>query len=190
MARVIKTQARVVPRGLADAKAEAHSTLRAAREEATAIVQKAKAEADQERERARAEGLAAAHADIARTLASAARTKDALLGDAQGDVLEIALAAAAKIVEAHVAVGSDQVAALVKGTLDRARRAKQITLSLHPEDAAALASDPGALPPNVHVAIDPVLTRGDCVVKSELGILDARVATKLEAVRAALSGSR
>lgn len=190
MARVIKATARVIPRTLADAKAEAEATLSLARREAIAIVGRANAEADAQRAQARAEGLASAHADVARTLAEAARTKDALLGGVHDDVLEIALAAAAKIVEAHVAVGSDQVAALVRGTLDRARRAKQVTLTLHPDDAASLGQQPDALPANVHVEIDPGLSRGDCLVKSELGILDARVATKLEAVRAALAGSR
>ncbi len=190
MARVIKASAVVVPRGLAEAKAEAAATLSAARDEASSIVAAARAEADAVRERARSEGMAAAHADVARTLVDAARTKDALLAGAQADVLDIALAAAAKIVEGHVALGADQVAALVKGTLDRARRAKRVTLCLHPEDAASLASAPDAIPANVHVEIDATLGRGDCVVKSELGVVDARVVTKLDAVRAALSGSR
>lgn|GEM_PF-2690821 len=190
MARVIKAQARIVPRALADAKTQGDAALRAARDEAAAVVSQAHADADAVRAQARAEGLATAHADIARTLASAARTKDALLSGMQADVLEIALAAAAKIVEAHIAVGPDQVASLVKSTLDRARRAKQVTLSLHPEDATSLAQHPEALPPNVHVAIDASLSRGDCVVKSELGTLDARVTTKLDAVRAALAGSQ
>lgn len=189
MARVIKATARVIPKGLAEAKAEAAATLEAARAEAEVIVRAARASAEALRDEARSEGLASAQREAASTMLGAARTKDALLAGAEQDVVEIALAAAGKIVEAHVAVGPEEVLALVKSTLDRARRARSLVLTLHPDDAASLATLE-ALPSNVHIEVDASLVRGDCVVKSELGTLDARVATKLASVRAALFGSR
>jgi type III secretion protein L len=191
MARVIHARSRVIGAGLADAKAEAEATLNAARAEAEAIRTRAVNDAIEAREAARVAGREQAHAEAGATMLAAARAKDAMLAHAERDVVEIALLAAGKIVEAHVAVGPSEVLALVKSTLDRARRAKTVVLTLHPEDAATLSNlgDEG-LPPNVHVEADPSLSRGDCVARSELGAIDARVRTKLEAVRAALIGPR
>lgn len=192
MARVIHARSRVIGAGLAEAKEEAEATLIAARGEAEAIRARAESDATGVRDAARREGLEQAHAEAGATVVAAARAKDAMLAHAERDVVEIALAAAGKIVEAHVAVGPNEVLALVKSTLERARRAKAVVLTLHPEDAAALASlDEGeGLPKSVHVEVDPSLSRGDCVVRSELGAIDARVRTKLEAVRSALIGPR
>lgn len=188
MARVIKAGATVVPRGLADAKAEASRLLEEAHEQARALVQAARDEAGALRDRAREEGRAEAAAAAADAVLAAARARDAMLARAEGDVVEVAVAAAAKIVEAHVAVGPEQVLALVRGTLERARRARQVTLYLHPDDAASLAAGGEALPPNVQIEPDASLSRGDCVVKSELGTIDARVTVKLAAVKGALLG--
>lgn len=190
MARVIKASARVLPRALADAQAEAAACLASARAEAASILAEAHGSAQAHRDEAAREGLARGKADAASAILEAARTKDALLANAERDVLEIALAAAGKIVEAHVAVGPHEVLALVKSTLERARRARSVVLTLHPDDAASLATLSDALPANVHVEVDPQLVRGDCLVKSELGSVDARIATKLDAVRAALFPTR
>lgn len=182
MARVIKAGARVVPRGLAEAKAEAERLVADARREGARLVERAQADA----RRVEAEAQERGRAEAAKELVEAARARDALLAEAEPDVVEIALTAATKIVEAHVAVGPAEVAALVRATLERARRAKKASVLLHPDDVATLGG--ADLPPNVEIVADPSLARGDCVVRSELGTVDARVATKLDAVRAALLG--
>jgi flagellar biosynthesis/type III secretory pathway protein FliH len=183
VARVIRSGATVIRRSVVDANAEAARVVAEARRQAERSREEAEAEAARIAERAKD----LARAEAAAELIDAARARDALLTRAEGELLEIALAAAERIVEAHVALGEGAVAQLVRATLERARRARQATVLLHPDDAAAL--DGAALPPNVEVIADPALTRGDCVVRSELGTVDARVRTKLAALRAALVGA-
>ena len=183
MARVIRSGATVVRRSVVDAKTEAERILEQARTKAARTREQAEAEAGRIAEQAKEH----ARAEAAAELIAAAKARDALLAKAEPELVEIALAAAERIVEAHVALGQGAVADLVRATLERARRARRATVLLHPEDAATLGG--AALPPNVEVMSDPSLARGDCVVRSELGTIDARVATKLAALRAALVGA-
>lgn len=176
MARVIKPGARIVRALVVDARAHAAS-----------IVQDATREAAQIRAEAAAAGHREGDARAAATLARAAAARDEALARTEGDVREIALAAAARIVEGHVALGGAEVAAIVTAALERARRARQVRVRLCPDDAAALAALPEpVLPAAVVIAPDPSLSRGDCVVESDLGTIDARVGTKLDALRDAL----
>jgi flagellar biosynthesis/type III secretory pathway protein FliH len=60
-------------------------------------------------------------------------------------------------------------------------------LRLQPDDAAAIAAlAESPIPASVALVPDDTLGRGDCIVESDLGTIDARVATKLEALRTAL----
>jgi flagellar biosynthesis/type III secretory pathway protein FliH len=90
-----------------------------------------------------------------------------------------------------VALGGEQVAAIVLSALDRQRRARSVRVRVRPSDADALAAlEPSPLPPGATIVPDPSLAPGDCIVESELGTIDARVATKLEALRRALESVR
>jgi flagellar biosynthesis/type III secretory pathway protein FliH len=180
---VIRAGATVVRRSVVDARAEAERIVEEARAEAA----RRRNEADAEAERIAAGAREQARAEAAAELVDAMRARDGMLAKAESELLEIALAAAERIVEAHVALGEGAVRDLVRATLERARRARRATVLLHPDDAAGL--DGSALPPSVEVIADPSLSRGDCVVRSELGTIDARVATKLAALRAALTGA-
>ena len=79
------------------------------------------------------------------------------------------------------------MAAIVTAALDRARRARQVRVRLHPDDVAALAALAASpFPPAVTLTPDATLSRGDCIVESDLGTIDARVSTKLDALSEAL----
>lgn len=183
MSRVIRgagATTRVLPGELAAARTDAERILDEARAEATRIVERAHDEAERVRRAARDEGLEAAHVEAARMLIEGARSRDAALALAERDAQTLALAATAKIVGEAIVIEPARIAAIVRDALTRARRARSVEVHVHPEDVAAL--ERAQLELAVRVVPDAMLTRGGCVVRSELGVIDARVEVRIDAI--------
>ena len=72
------------------------------------------------------------------------------------------------------------------------RSARQVTLRVHPEDGALLEAAladlraTAELRGSLHIEPDAALERGDCIVISDAGVLDARIETQLLALQRAL----
>lgn len=184
---------RRVPAALVDARAEAAALRARAEDEAAAVLAQARAEAATLRTAARAEGEAEGRAEAAAVLAAAAAARDASLEAARAEVARAALVAAERIVGAALALDPALVGGVVAEALARARRARRVVVRVHPEDLpvaeslrARIAARAGAAE-GFALAPDPSVGRGGCVVESELGRVDARVATKLEALERALA---
>jgi flagellar biosynthesis/type III secretory pathway protein FliH len=183
MARVIRGDgraARVVPGEVVDARAEAQRIVGEARAAAEKIVAAARADAERARTAAHESGLANARAELAAALLAAGKARDAALAGAEREAQTLALAAAARIVGEIVALEPDRIAAVVRDALSRARRARGVDVRVHPDDVAMLEA--AELGPAVRLVSDPGIARGGCVVKSELGVIDARVEVQLEAM--------
>jgi type III secretion protein L len=163
-----------------------------ARERAQAILVRANEEAQALRARAQAEGEAAAMAKVAAELANLAETRDAQLQALEPQAVELALMAAQHVIAAELALRPEAIADIVRPLVDRARRSRQLTLRVHPDDRAALQETLPALCAHaaaqgaVSIEVDATLARGGCVVTSDAGIIDARVDVRLEALREAL----
>ncbi|MFI5309063.1 MAG: type III secretion system stator protein SctL [Polyangiales bacterium] len=183
MARIIRADARapgVIPKAVADAGERARAILAAAEQQAAAL-----------RARAEAEGRASGRAEHAATLLALTEERDRALAAIESQAVELALLAAKRVIGRELEQRPALVAEMVAPLLLRLRRAKTVTLRVHPDDRPALeaslaklrsAESSGAL----RVEPDPSLSRGDCVVHSELGSLDARIDTQLAALRRAL----
>ncbi len=94
------------------------------------------------------------------------------------------MAAARRIVGEELVLAPERIVTIVREVLERARRARTVTVRVHPADAGALRrafGEEGAL-----VEEDPSLERGGCVVATELGELDARLEVKLEELARAM----
>lgn len=186
MARVIRGPgaSRVVPAEVLSARGEAARILERARAEAAAIVEAAQSE----RERLRAEAAEEARAEAAALLVEAARAKDAALEQAEREVRTLALAAAQRIVGEAVALEPARMAVVVRDAMARARRARAIEVRAHPDDVPAIEAAGLSLVPAgaSRVVPDETIARGGCVVRSELGTVDARVEVRLEAMARAL----
>ncbi len=129
-----------------------------------------------------------AHARVAATLLEAARKRDAVLRDAQTELEQAAIAATEKLLRTALELRPDLVRAIIADVLDRVRSAKAVTVRVHPSDEAdALATAEGAVRA-IRIVTDETLTRGGCVVSSELGTIDATVETRLVRLREALQG--
>lgn len=183
-ARVVKADRRgprIVPAAIQDARAQAHAIVALAHEDAARV-----------REGAREQGRAEGRAEAAARLVDLAIARDRMLGELQAQAVDVAMLAAARIVGDELSARPERVADIVRPLLRRLRRARQVTLRVHPDDRAALESALPALARDTDLAgtvaieADPALARGGCVVTSDAGVLDARLEVRLDALRDAL----
>lgn len=184
MARVIRADRRgpaVVPAAIVNAEDRAQARLR-----------DAEAEAERLCEQARVRGAEAASEELAHELVRLARAHEQAVAALEPQLIEIALQAAKSLVRAELQARPEQVQAIVSPLLERLRRARRLRIRVHPDDRAALEPCMQALrerdprPLELAIETDPQLSRGGCVVQSEIGTLDARVETQLAALARAL----
>jgi flagellar biosynthesis/type III secretory pathway protein FliH len=163
--------------------------------EAADIRQRALAEADSIRKRAHAEGYAAGHAAAARQLFDLASLQAELGKRTERDATQAALLVAGQLLGSALSSEPDKIVPLLKPHLVRMRRAQRLVLHLHPDDANWLQEHPAALTElreqhtlasSLELRSDSNITRGGCVVESNIGELDARVETRLSLLAAAL----
>lgn len=171
----------LVPAAVADASQQART-----------ILERAHARAEQRMREALEEGRTQARAEVASELLALARARDRLLTELEPQVVKLALLLARRVIGEQIALEPVRVADMVAPLLARVRRAKQVTLRVHPEDQAALEPclaglrESAELACAVRLEADPALERGDCVVVSDAGVLDARIETQLRALARAL----
>lgn len=163
--------------------------------QAAEIRARAEHEAELTRQRAHAEGYAAGTAAAAAQLFDLARLRAELSLRAERDATQAVLLVAAELLGTTLQAEPDKITSLLRPHLARMRRAQQIVLRLHPADHDHLQQHPHLLAQlteqqqlegRLELRIDPNLTRGGCVIESNLGELDARVETRLNLMATAL----
>lgn len=193
MARFVRPAhvSRLVAREVQSAEERAAAMIRDAEASARARVDEADAEADQIRRAAHELGLAEARAEQAALRIAALARYEAALEDARGEVTELAAAIGARLVGAELAIAPDRIALIAEEALSRATRAKRATLRVHPSDVEALERALFALRERTSAVLavreDEALTRGGCIVESDVATLDARLEVRLEALTSALA---
>jgi type III secretion system HrpE/YscL family protein len=157
--------------------------------EAERILADARAEATDLRERARAEGLATGRAEadaelgarMAALAVEAARARAA----AADDLKRLAVHIAEKILGHALAVDQGLCADVCAQALATAAEQRRITLRVHPDDLAIVeAARPRfrgllARADDFELRADAALSRGGCIIETELGRVDARLETQL-----------
>lgn len=175
MAKVIRG-ARVVPSEVVEAEARAEAILAAAEREAERRRAALEAELLEE-------ARATARAEVAAKLIGIEAARAAAVAEVQGKALELAITVARRVVGDAVATEPERVRAVVEEATARLARAGRVVVRVHPDDLAALDGV------RAERIADPSLGRGDCVVESDLGDVDARVETRVERVLRALEGA-
>lgn len=162
-------RATVVRSEIVEARAEAARLLDEARKRAAALV-------EEQRDRLRAEARAAAllEAEAARRMA---------LTQVTDDLAELVVGVARRLIGEALETRPELVRARVIDALERVRRASMVRVHLHPADVPALEGVEAEVVP------DETLSRGDCVVRSELGEIDARIEVGLDGIRRALGAA-
>ena len=183
MARVIQADAaaRVVPAVVVDATDRAQRLIAAAHAEADAI-----------RAAARDEGRMQGRAELTVALLDQQRAHAQAVDALEQQTLDVALLVAKRVVGEALALEPQRIAEIALPLLSRLRRARRLVLRVHPEDCAALAAllqarvERGGAQVALQVEGDITISRGGCIASSDIGTLDARVETQLEAIARAL----
>ncbi len=173
----VAAAARII--GEAHARAEAELTL--AKQKAADAVAVATREAE-EREQAK---LAAAY------LVMRSREESRADGDLDRAV-GLAVVLAERLIGASLAIAPGQVATLAREALSEAKGTRRARIEAHPLDADALLSHIASIAApeiSVTVVVNADLARGSLILHTDLGILDAKLAPRLERLATALKGA-
>ena len=164
-----------------DPKAEAERIIGDARQEAERLRAQAVVEGRERGLQAVTELLTAARA--ASVKAQRSVTEDLRL---------LAVRIAEKILERELTLSPDAVVDIARAALTQAGTPRDVMLRVHPDDLKALERGRPRLLERcaraevVHLRADASVTRGGCIVETELGTVDARLPLQLEAIERAL----
>jgi flagellar biosynthesis/type III secretory pathway protein FliH len=128
------------------------------------------------------EGMARAAAAIA----EAETLRSRWLHAARRDLAAAAVEAAATLYARARTEDPSLVEEACAQALERVAGARRIAVRLCPDEARALEHLAGAGLASVEVVADETITPGGCVVETELGTVDGRLETRLDALRRAL----
>ena len=163
--------------------------------EARAIRDQARRDAATLREQAHREGFAAGNATAAKQLLDLEQLRSELIARTERESLRAVLLVAAELLGAKLESEPAQILTLLTPHLTRMRRAQQLTLHLHPSDCDFLETHMPEfyalcarlqLESSVTLQPDAAMTRGGCMLESNLGGLDARIETRLALLGSAL----
>lgn len=126
---------------------------------------------------------------MAATLDELGTLRASMIHATEQQMVQLALAVARRILRREASVDQDLVIAMARVALDRLGERTPATVRLNPDDLAATGVTEGALGgSHVTVLADAGLSRGQCRVESEFGLVDAGVEAQFEQVAQALVG--
>lgn len=135
------------------------------------------------------------NAEAMKVLIEAKASRDRVADDLQGQVQRLAIGVANKILGEELALNPARIADVVAEAIDRVKRAKELVVVVHPADAELVRAKADTIsaradrPAPFEIETDPNLKRGDCILRSSLGEVDARIETQLAAFESALAAS-
>ena len=185
---------RRIPAQLWDAAVEARRTLDSAAREARALVDSARAEALAIRESAAAQGREQGLASVTELAARAALLRDRVLAQAEPELVALAFEVARRVLDAVAQRDRAVVVEVAGRALEAVRQRRELTVRVHPDDASALREQEARLcgrlagAPCIAVVEDASVGRGGALVETEVGTVDARLATQVDALRRAMLG--
>lgn len=189
-ARSPVNRGRIVVSGVLDAHDEARAIVDVAKRAAAQIEIDVRAEAERSHQAFRAELRAEADARIAAALL-AVRAEDEQRADRDlARLAETAVVLAERLLGEALALEPSRIHAMAQAALTEARGARRVVFEANPLDAAALQAQLHALglpSDGVSVEARDDLARGDLVLRTDLGTLDARLKPQLQRLADALS---
>lgn len=128
-------------------------------------------------------------AQMAQVTQTYRRQLDALEQVLAGQVAEVAIALARQVVRGELAQRPELIAQVAQEALAATLvSAQQIAVHLHPEDLALVQAHAGEAMAErgARLVADASLTRGGCIVDSEVGVVDASVEARWQRASAAM----
>jgi flagellar assembly protein FliH len=132
-------------------------------------------------------------AQVAMLVASIEGEIDALHQSLADALVETAVRLARQVVRSELSTRPELVAEVARQAVEGlVRSSKHVTLAVHPDDESLLSGSGAAealAARGGRVVADPGVARGGCVVSSELGAVDASVATRWQRAVATIGNS-
>jgi flagellar biosynthesis/type III secretory pathway protein FliH len=136
------------------------------------------------REEASAE-LAPAVSALEQALAEARAVRGAMLDEGEARAAQFAVAIAEKVVAGALEVEPERVVDVVRGALRGLLDGDRIVVCVHPDDVELVrAAGLGSPEAHIEVHAERRVDRGGALVRTAVGEVDARIESKLDAVRA------
>ena len=174
---------RILPRLVAEAKAEANALIRKAHEDAKQILAHAQAHADdlilQQQARARADALCLVVGETLELRKRQTELSKSVLERSIG----FATLLAERLLGEELEQSPERIRALARQALKEAAGARQAVIVAHPLDASELKAGLlglGAMLDSIGIESDARLSRGQLRVETELGVIEADLKGQLE----------
>lgn len=176
---------KILKREVYDAGREAREVVNLAQEKARQIIDEAERERERITEEARQEGIAKGLAEWNEILARAARRAEELSDGWEETMLRLAVKVAEKIIGEQLALQPEAVVGIVREVLKGTRAGRHMTIQVNESEAHEVRSRIDSLKElgitsEISIVASQSISRGGCVVESELGIIDARLETQLK----------
>ncbi len=118
-----------------------------------------------------------------------------LVRQAEPTLIKLVMAVVRRVLHRELNGNGDYVEAMVREALRLVHDSTRVVIRLHPEDAALLREKTQKLSAEVadlealELKDDPHVSRGGCLVETELGTIDARLEVQLEEIARELEDS-
>lgn len=171
---------------------EARQIIREAEEEAQAIIDEANEAARATHQRGFEEGREEALAQFTQHIGSALAKVQQMADELEPLYVSLVRECVEKIIDAELKVHPDMIVGVVRNALRDARQQREIIVRVHPADSEALNKNKPRLlemlarAQSVDIREDESISRGGCVVVTELGTIDASLERQLDALQQAL----
>ncbi len=186
------TAERLLKRRAVEAKAEAERILEEARSEAAAVVEDARREADAVRRKAYCDGRERALVEYSELTQQARLRLAEVTSELESDLAELVADCARDVLRSELLLRPDIILTTVRNALTKLVQGQRAVLHVHPRDAERLEREPRAWTEHLDEAVELVrddsVEPGGCLVRTELGRIDARLDVQLQVLRRCLRG--
>jgi type III secretion protein L len=160
-----------------------------AHERAATILAEARAAALSSADEARTAAREEAHAQAVAQWLALRQKESGRIERSQERAIELAVVLSERLLGTALELDPSRIASMAQGVIAEARGARRATIDAHPEDGAALREHlqtAGLDLQSVDIRDDPALARGALRLHTDVGIIDAQLAPRLERLAAAL----
>ncbi len=158
------------------------------RREAASLQERARLEKESERKRGYEEGRQKALGELTHRMVEVEAEREKFFADAEPQVIRMVMEIAEKVIGREVAQGA--IVDVVKNAISQSV-GRRVSVRVHPSDAVVLKEKQSALVASLEnrsltIKEDESVAPGGCLVETEMGVVDARLETQLNAIRKAL----
>lgn len=184
---------RIIEREVVGATKEAARILAEAEADAERIIEEAKEHAAETHQRGYEEGRQLAYAEFTGTLMQRLQRLDLIEAQLEPHYVNLVASIVEKVIGHELESSPQAIVGIVRNALADARQQREIIVRVNPEDIEHLRKNQARLmevlarAQSIDVREDAQVTRGGCIVVTELGTIDASLERQMDALRNAIN---